>query len=319
MPQVTVREFSEAKGYDLGLTVVGSAEWLSNRITDPHLQRVGLAMSGFTTFVNRNRVQVFGNAEINYLASQTVVDQERLCRQYFDLNIVCCVVTRSLDIPSVFLDHAERTHTAVLRTDLPTQILMDRASRLLEGRFAQTTSIHGVLLDVFGVGVLILGESGIGKSECALDLILRGHRLVSDDVVDLAHGGPVAVYGRGPEVTKYHMEIRGLGIINVKEMFGISAIRDRKKVQLVVKLVTWENNVEYDRIGLEENTYRILGVDLPLIVLPVRPGRNLSTIIEVASRNLLLKLEGFHAAREFQQRLLARLSQDAELTGEEPE
>ncbi len=319
MPHVSVRELSEAKGFDLGLALVGAPQGLENKVTDPHLQKVGLGISGYTSFVNKNRVQVFGKTEISYLENQAAIEQERICQQYFDLNVVCCVVTRNLDIPAVFRRHAERTNTPVLRTELPTQTLMERLSKFLDGRFAQTTNIHGVLLDVFGVGVLILGESGIGKSECALDLILRGHRLVSDDVVELAHGGPLAVYGRGPEVTKYHMEIRGLGIINVKEMFGISAIRDRKKLQLVVKLVIWENDVEYDRIGLEEHTYRILGVDLPLIVLPVRPGRTLSTIVEVAARNHLLKLEGFHAAKEFQQKLLAKLTADAESQAEEPE
>lgn len=319
MPEVAVRELCDAKGFDLGLAVIGAPEGANNKIIDPHLQKVGLGISGYISFVNKDRVQVFGKTEISYLSNLPESAQHRVCQQYFDLGNVCCVVTRNLDVPEIFLKHAERTLTPVLRTELPTQLLMERLAKFLEERFAESTSVHGVFLDVFGVGVLLLGESGIGKSECALDLILRGHRLVSDDIVELAHGGPVAVYGRGPEITKYHMEIRGLGIINVKEMFGIGAIRDRKKVQLVVKLVSWENNVEYDRIGLEERNYLLLGVELPLIILPVRPGRNLSTIIEVAARNHLLKLEGFHAAKEFQQKLLDKLAAKLDHPPEEPE
>jgi HPr kinase/phosphorylase len=203
----------------------------------------------------------------------------------------------------------------VLRTSLPTQALIERLTKLLDARFAKTASLHGVFLDVFSVGVLLLGESGIGKSECALDLLARGHRLVADDTVDLTRQGPLSVYGRGPDAIKYHMEVRGLGIINIKEMFGVNAVRDRKRVQLVVKLVAWEKDIDYDRLGLDDKAYTILGVPIPLVVLPVRPGRNLSTIVEVAARNQLLKMEGFHAAREFQQKLLTRLESETAFGG----
>jgi HPr kinase/phosphorylase len=163
--------------------------------------------------------------------------------------------------------------------------------------------MHGVLLDVFGVGILLLGKSGIGKSEIALDLIMRGHRLVADDIVDVKRPSQDAVFGMGSEIIKHHMEIRGLGIINIKDLFGVAAIRERKKIEIVLELVDWDPTVEYDRLGVEDRKYRVLDVEIPMLVVPVRPGRNMTTIIEVAARNHLLKLQGHHSAREFQERL----------------
>ncbi|NLH50304.1 MAG: HPr(Ser) kinase/phosphatase [Myxococcales bacterium] len=319
MSAITVREILEHRRIDLSLDLLTSEAGLDNKIRTPYVQKSGLAMTGYVSFVARNRVQLFGQTEMSYLAGLPAEDQERVCEKYFDQHVACCIISRDLPVPPIFLAHAERTQTPVLRTALPTQALIERLTKLLEAHFAKSASLHGVLLDTFGVGVLLLGDSGIGKSECAIDLIARGHRLVADDTVELVRQGPTAIYGRGPEIIKYHMEIRGLGIINIKELFGISAIRDRKKVQLVVKLVTWEKDIDYDRIGLDDKKYTILGVELPLIVLPVRPGRNLSTIIEVAARNQLLKLEGYNAAKEFQQQLLSKLSQEAGLPGEETE
>ena len=162
--------------------------------------------------------------------------------------------------------------------------------------------MHGVLLDVFGVGILLLGKSGIGKSEIALDLVMRGHRLVADDIVDVKRKGD-SVVGQGSEIIKHHMEVRGLGIINIKDLFGVAAIRERKKIEIVLELVEWDPNVEYDRLGVEEKKFRILDVEIPMLIVPVRPGRNMTTIVEVAARNHLLKLQGHHSARDFQERL----------------
>jgi HPr kinase/phosphorylase len=319
VPHITVRELLAHRQIDLSLSIVAGESGLDNKIRTHYIQKSGLAMTGYVAYVARNRVQIFGQTEISYLTSLPEEKQEEVCARFFDQHVACCLITRNLQVPEPFLRHAERTKTPVLRSQLPTQALIERLTKLLETRFAKNTSLHGVLLDVFGVGVLLLGESGIGKSECALDLVSRGHRLVADDTVDLVRQGPVAVYGRGPDVIKYHMEVRGLGIINIKELFGISAIRDRKKVQMVVKLVPWDKDTDYDRIGLDDKNFPILGVDMPLVALPVRPGRNLSTIIEVAARNQLLKLEGFHAAREFQRHLLSTLAHEAEALTEEPE
>jgi HPr kinase/phosphorylase len=171
--------------------------------------------------------------------------------------------------------------------------------------------MHGVLLDVFGVGILLLGKSGIGKSEIALDLIMRGHRLVADDIVDVKRTAPESVYGAGSEIIKHHTEIRGLGIINIKDLFGVAAVRDRKKIELVIELVEWDPHREYDRLGVEERFFSVVGVDLPLSTIPVRPGRNITTLIEVAARNHLLKLQGHHSAKEFAEQLNRAIAEGA--------
>lgn len=177
-----------------------------------------------------------------------------------------------------------------------------------EDKHTNSTCIHGVFMDIFGVGVLIIGKSGIGKSECALDLVLRGHRLVSDDLVNVKKRQPDTLYGTGSEIIKHHMEIRGLGIINIKDLFGIAAIRDRKLIELVVELQEWDPNTEYDRLGIDEKTYILLDVHIPYIQIPVRPGRNMTSIIEVAARNQLLKMEGHYSARAFQEHLNTEIS-----------
>ena len=191
----------------------------------------------------------------------------------------------------------------MLRTSHLSSQFIEAVQTYLEDVLSPSTSMHGVLLDVFGVGILLLGKSGIGKSEIALDLIMRGHRLVADDIVDVKRPYPDAVFGMGSEIIKHHMEIRGLGIINIKDLFGVAAIRERKKIEIVLELVDWDPTVEYDRLGVEDRKYRVLDVEIPMLVVPVRPGRNMTTIIEVAARNHLLKLQGHHSAREFQERL----------------
>lgn len=308
MAFIRVKELLDGQAEAMELTLLAGAEGLENKIYVPHIQKPGLAMAGYTKHVVQHRVQIFGRTEITYLAE---LDPERageILRSYLERRVCCCVVTRSQKVPDIFLALAGRFQTPIIRTKLTTQEFINRVTRYLEARFARRTTMHGVLVDVFGVGVLLLGKSAIGKSECALDLILKGHRLVADDIVELSRAGPETINGRGPEITKYLMEIRGLGIINIKEMFGIGSIRDKKKVHLVVRLVEWNESTEYDRVGLDDEFYQILGVELPMITIPVRPGRNLTAIVEVAARNHLLKLEGYHAAKEFQEGLLARIA-----------
>ena len=188
-------------------------------------------------------------------------------------------------------------------TTLLSSTFIVRVQDFLADALCAQTSMHGVLMDVFGVGILLHGKSGIGKSECALDLIMRGHRLVADDIVDLKRKKMDAVYGSGSEIIKHHMEIRGLGIINIKDLFGVASVRSRKKVELVVELVEWDAQMEYDRLGIEERYTTLLDVEVPIITVPVRPGRNITTIIEVAARNQLLKFQGHHSAQAFQDHL----------------
>jgi HPr kinase/phosphorylase len=214
-----------------------------------------------------------------------------------------------LEIPELLLREAEERGIPVFRTNLRSIDFIERITKFLEEKLASTSSLHGVLMDVYGVGVLILGKSGIGKSECALDLILRGHRLVADDMVHIQKRSASSVIGSGFEVIQHHMEIRGLGIINIRSLFGVEAIREKKKIELVLELGEWDTHQEYDRLGFEEEKFSILEVELPMMRIPVTPARNLTTIIEVAVRNHLLKVMGYDSALEFEKKLLRKIEE----------
>ena len=320
MSELTVREFAASPEFRNILTLIEGHDGQDNEVKVPYVQRAGLALTGFKDFMNKDQIQVFGRTEISYIEQLNEQKQEAVLRDYFDYGLAACILSADIVAPQKLLEEARRTATPIYNTILATHQFVEKIARYLEAYFAKTTSVHGVLLDVHGVGVLLLGKSGIGKSECALDLLLRGHRLVADDSVILKRIPPGIIRGQGNEIVKYHMEIRGLGVINVKELFGIAAIRDSKKIHMVVKLMEWSETTEYDRIGLEENYINFLDVELPLVILPVAPGRNLSAIIEVAAKNHLLKLEGFNAAQEFQKQLLSRMSRETTLSDwEEPE
>jgi HPr kinase/phosphorylase len=282
--------------------VAGKAGLLQREIEETKVQKPGHAMTGFVDLVKPGRVQVLGRGEIAYLRTLTPKARSSLADKIASLSIPCLVVTNGLDAPAELVNACERSELPLLRTPHSTSGFIERAERFLEDRLSATTSLHGVLIDVLGVGILILGRSGIGKSECALDLVLRGHRLVADDIVEIKRKGD-GLIGRSSDIIRHHMEVRGLGIINVKDLFGVSAVRDQKKVELVVILEAWREEQEYDRLGVDENHYTILDLDVPTITLPVTPGRNLTTIIEVAARNHLLKQQGHHSAIEFQKRL----------------
>jgi HPr kinase/phosphorylase len=304
MDSFTVQELEQSRESQFGLTLMAGRKGLKRKISHPQVQKMGLALTGFVEFVNRERLQVLGKTEMVYLATLGPDTQREVIRQICELDIACIVVTRGLEIPQGFLDEADRKEIPLFRTDLLTTDFIERATKFLEWKLALTTSIHGVMMDVFGVGVLILGKSGIGKSECALDLIVRGHRLVADDMVFIQKRGPLVLLGSGFEVIQHHMEIRGLGIINIRSLFGVEAIRERKKIELVVELVAWEAYQEYDRLAFEEEEYTILEVELPMLRIPVTPGRNLTTIIEVAARNHLLRMMGYDSTLEFEKKLL---------------
>ena len=213
----------------------------------------------------------------------------------------------------MLLEETEQRNIPLLRSHHQSSVFISLVTKFLEERLLPTTTVHGVLVDVLGVGVLLMGKSGVGKSECALDLILRGHRLVADDVVKVRLKLPAVLFGEGMDLLHHHMEIRGLGIPNIKHLFGVSSIRERKKIDLVVELVEWEKDREYDRLGIDDQSYELLGVNVPITQIPVRPGRNITTIVEVAARNQLLKEMGYHSAREFQDLLEKRMAEVAYL------
>jgi len=286
----------------LQLTLIAGSKGLWRTITGARVQKPALALSGYTPYVNANRLQVLGMTEISYLRTLDEARRRAGAEALCSLQPAAIVVTRELEIPAELIAACEAHDVALYRTPLLSSLFISRVQELLEGRLSVTSNIHGVLIDVLGVGILLLGQSGIGKSEAALDLILRGHRLVADDVVELRrHKG--TIYGSGAEIIKHHMEIRGLGIINIKDLFGIAAVRDVKKVELVIELCDWDESDDYDRLGVDDLFYDLLSQRIPMVRVPIRPGRNIASIIEVAARNTLLKLQGKHSAREFQERL----------------
>jgi len=287
----------------LALELIAGSSGLDRRIFNPRIQKPGLALAGFIAHVHPDRLQVLGLTEIDYLSTLTADRRVSGLDALFSARPACLVVTRGLEIPTEAVAIAESRGVALMRTPLMSSTFINRVTKFLEDVLSPRTSVHGVLIDVLGVGILLLGKSGIGKSEAALDLVLRGHRLVADDIVEIRLHVPDTVYGAGSDIIKHHMEIRGLGIINIKDLFGISAVRDAKKIELVVELVEWNEEEEYDRLGVEDLTHDILGVNIPMIRVPIRPGRNITSIIEVAARNQLLKFQGKHSAKEFQDRL----------------
>jgi HPr kinase/phosphorylase len=303
MDAIRVGALLDDKKFDLRLSLVAGKQGLSRRISSARIQKPGLVLAGFTEHLHKERVQVFGNTELSYLSTLPRERAIDVLRRFFAADVACLVVTKGLEPPPELIAAAEEAGTPVLRTSHLSSTFIESIQTYLEDILTAQTSMHGVLLDVFGVGILLLGKSGIGKSEIALDLVMRGHRLVADDIVDVKRKSPEAVFGAGSDIIKHHMEIRGLGIINIKDLFGVASIRERKKIEIVLELVEWDPAVEYDRLGVEERKFRILDVEIPMLVVPVRPGRNMTTIVEVAARNHLLKLQGHHSAREFQERL----------------
>jgi HPr kinase/phosphorylase len=306
-----------ATGLDLDL--LAGAGGLERRIALPHVQKTGLALAGFDEYLRAGRVLIFGESEVRFLERMDPPERARALRRLFGRDLPCVMITMGLDAPSDLAAEAERAGVPLLRTALSTPVAIARLTTLLEDRMAPRETRHGVLMDILGLGVLLTGESGIGKSECALDLIGRGHRLVADDTVEIRCRGEAILIGTCPELTRHHVEIRGLGLVNVTDLFGVSATRSSKRVELVVHLERWEPGREYDRLGLDATTTDILGVGVPCVTMPVAPGRNLAMLVEVAARNQLLRTRGRHAARLLAERLERRLEQLADRDSEDPE
>ena len=309
MDSLLVQELEQDQEHHLELTLMAGRKGLKKKITHSQVQKMGLALTGFIQFINPERLQVIGNTEIAYFKTLSPEIQGKVIHEICSLPLSCLVITRGLEIPELVLREGDEKGIPVFRTNLRSFDFIERVTKFLEEKLASTSSLHGVLMDIYGVGVLILGKSGIGKSECALDLILRGHRLVADDMVHIQKRSPSSVIGSGFEVIQHHMEIRGLGIINIRSLFGVEAIRERKKIELVLELLEWDTQREYDRLGFEEEKFSILGMELPMLRIPVTPARNLTTIIEVAVRNHLLKVMGYDSALEFEKKLLRKMEE----------
>src|SRR5687767_8638741 len=312
-PAVTVRGLLDARPESVGLSIdlLAGANGLERVITSPYIQKTGLALAGFHEYLQAGRILLFGESEVRFLESLSPAARRDALAKCFTGDLPCLLVTGGAEIaPEVILE-GERASVPILRTPVPTAAAIGKLTAVLEDRLAHREIIHGVLIDILGLGVLIVGESGIGKSECALDLVVRGHRLVADDAVEIRRRGDVVIIGTCPELTRHHMEVRGLGVINIRDLFGVASIRNAKRIELVVQLERWDPAREYDRLGLDENVYELLGAKVPLLHMPVAPGRSLAILVEVAARNQLLRQRGLNAARDLASRLDQQLREAA--------
>jgi HPr kinase/phosphorylase len=314
MKKITVLDLLQLDLRDrdaLNLRCVAGRSGLIRELKVPEINRPGLELSGFYDNFAFQRIQIFGRGEMAYLEKLAREGKTETLETLFSSEIPCCVFTHSQTPTDDFLKIAERTGCAVLQTDLPSSEFTTRILRVLSNIFAPKQSVHGVLVEVFGVGALIMGDSGVGKSETALALIERNHRLVADDLVEIRRVSGNILIGTGTGVSSHHMEIRGLGIINITHLFGVGAIRDKKQIQMAVRLEDWDSNTNYDRIGAEENFMEILGVQVPYIVIPVKPGRNIPVIIETAAMNERLKKMGYYSAKEFSKNVMRWLETES--------
>jgi HPr kinase/phosphorylase len=293
---------------ELGVTAVAGSAGLGRTVAVPRIQKPGLALTGWPEQLHPSRVLVLGGTEIDYL-TEVAPARELGITTMFASDPACVVVCRGLVAPPELRAAADARGVPLLISTLVTADFIAIVTAWMADRLAPEEELHGVLMDVLGIGVLVIGKSGIGKSETALDLVVRGHRLVADDVIKIRRqSGQIS--GRSAGILGHHMEIRGLGIINIKDLFGIAAIREAKKIELIVELREWADGEEYDRLGFEDRFDQILGVPVPKVRLPVRPGRNLATLIEVAARNQLLKIQGIHSAQAFRDQLHRAMAAD---------
>jgi HPr kinase/phosphorylase len=305
---------SRLEAIGLPITILGGAGGLSRPIVSPHVQKMGLALAGFDTYLQPGRILVFGESEVRYLESLDRPARRRALEATLRGDLPCLLLTGGLSAPDELLSVAEARALPVLLTPVTTPMAIAKITTLLDDRLAVRETIHGVLVDTLGVGVLLVGESGIGKSECALDLVVRGHRLVADDTVDVRRRGETTLVGSCPPLTRHHMEVRGLGLINVRDLFGVASTRSVKQIELVVQLERWDPAREYERLGIDEDTFELLGLRVPLLRVPVAPGRSLASLVEVAARNQVLRSRGRNAAR-----LLAERVDRAIARGGEPD
>jgi len=306
-PRITIGELLEERGEAMKMELIAGENGLYRYIDHPRMQKPSLAFAGFLENLSDYRLQVVGLTELHYLETRPEAERKAAVDAVFDLRLAGVVVTGGETTPDIILEAAQRTDTPLMTTPLRSSVFMTDMMLFLSKRLAPSVFQHGVYLDIFGVGVLLTGASGIGKSEIALELIERGHRLISDDMVELIRQGPEVLVGHSPESLKYHMEIRGLGILNIRDLYGAAAITDTKRLRLVIDVIPWEKLSEEDRILGGNSTTTINGVTLPQIRIPIRPGRSLAVIIEVATRNQLLKQRGLDSNQAFTEALEERI------------
>lgn len=309
MKPLTVSDLVARKGKVLQLEILTGDVGLDRPIRVPQVSSPGLVLAGYLKRFPAKRVHVLGETEVEYLRSLSVEDRRKAWEGLINFDLPCIFVTKGQRLPKELATMAKKRGIPLLRSKLSTAEFYQRLTPYLAEIFAPRTKIHGSLADVFGVGLLFMGRSGIGKSECVLDLVERGHRLVADDSIIVTQSGNDVLIGRSPELTWRHMEIRGVGIVDVSALFGVHAVRLQKRIEVVVQLVDWEKTQDADRTGLDTQTTTILGVELPQMVVPLNPGKNITVVSEVVAMNHLLKYSGIDSAHLLNDRLIAKLAE----------
>lgn len=304
---LTLRDLLARKGDPLQLEPLTGELGLDRPIPDPEVASPGLALAGYTGRFMPRRLHVLGETEISYLNSLDDGDRRGRLEQFFSFDLPVVFVTKGLDVPTDLLDLARARSVPLLRSKLKTAEFYRRLKPVVEESFAPRTTLHGSLADVYGVGLLFIGSSGIGKSECVLDLVERGHRLVADDIVQVVKRGNDVLLGSGHELAAHHMEIRGVGLVDIPAIFGIRSVRQQKRIEVVVQLESWEKAKEADRTGLQQMETTILDVTIPRMVVPLNPGKNITVISEVVAMMHLLRYAGVDVAAAFNQRLIKKM------------
>lgn len=293
-----VREIYKLWGKELELNIIAGKKGLKRNIELNRVQKPGLRLIEPIIQLEDGKIQVFGRTEVNYFDNLSSIKKRKVSDILSEKNIPCFIFSKGLKPPKMLKEAFEKKNIPLFITNLYTGRLIPSLNNILEERLAPFLSIHGVLIDIHRLGVLMLGKSGIGKSECALDLILRGSKLIADDVIEIRKIGAPKLIGSGPENIRHLMEIRGVGIINIKDLFGTTSVMDKREIDMVIELSQWDPDKDYDRLGLDQITYNIMDIELPYLVLPVSPGRNTATVVEVAVRNQLIKNSKFFSAEE---------------------
>jgi HPr kinase/phosphorylase len=304
-----LRDFVTRRGDPLQLEALTGELGLERQLPEAEVASPGLALAGYTGRFAANRLHVMGETEITYLRSLSPADRRRQLEHFFTFDLPCIFVTKGQEVPQELLDLAKERSVPVLRSRLKTAEFYRRVKPIVEDAFAPRTTLHGSLADVYGVGLLFVGRSGIGKSECVLDLVERGHRLVADDVVQVTKRGQDVLLGRGHELAAHHMEIRGIGLIDIPALFGVRAVRQQKRIEVVVQLEDWETAKDADRTGLARQETLILDVPVPKVVVPLNPGKNITVISEVVAMMHLLRYSGVDVAAAFNERLIRRMKE----------
>ncbi|MCM3691709.1 HPr(Ser) kinase/phosphatase [Neobacillus niacini] len=299
MPKVRTKDIHER----FHLELVSGEEGINRPITTSDISRPGIELAGYFEYYPAERIQLLGKTELSFFEKlskdERTIRMERLCTDITP----AIIVTRGLDVPQELIEASERESVPLLQSNMKTTRFSSRLTNFLESKLAPTTAVHGVLVDIYGIGVLITGKSGVGKSETALELVKRGHRLIADDCVEIRQEDQDTLVGTSPDLIEHLLEIRGLGIINVMTLFGAGAVRSNKRITLVINLEIWDAAKQYDRLGLDDEKMKIIDTEITKITVPVRPGRNLAVIIEVAAMNFRLKRMGVNAAQQFTERL----------------